>query len=378
MSASIDMVAQRWCDRIVGYTTDPLHKEYGNIHVDEYGDKIYSYGRHFELARPLRNKKREAVAFLLNGDNFSVSTSRHQASVRSVVSRTGLPSVVIPYTALGAAGIDLNSVVILEDLPPGAQRIPHEEPGTADLAPAMYDPIGHYREGLRFDEEVGVWRWHTYRHWLGESLIQAKVTWSGHTRCKDCRGSKYAEGPVQAEWHKSRYRYTRDSLWARRFSPRPNCPTCHGNGVRFWTRTRTAKFLSGFDHNEARRSYFFTELPKTDATTVAAAYEALKPDAVRLAEQMGREVKRQGDIFAIELAGFTFRDLRKLNARVVKHGTLWGTNHEATEVAYLPDGTTLIRGVLRHNPSGRRPDHARVKIGKQWMLAAKNTVPIAA
>ena len=48
-------------------------------------------------------------------------------------------------------------------------------------------------------------------------------------------------------------------------------------------------FLSGFDHNERRPSYFLCELPPgCTAGTLAEAYEALKPDGVRLAEQMGR------------------------------------------------------------------------------------------
>jgi hypothetical protein len=93
---------------------------------------------------------------------------------------------------------------------------------------------------------------------------------------------------------------------------------------------------------------------------------------------MGRTVYRQGDIFAVELASVTLRHLRKQGATVVKHGNLLGTNHEATEVAYLPDGTTLVRGVLRHNPQGRRPDHARVKVGNRWSVVVKNTVPLAA
>ena len=62
-----------------------------------------------------------------------------------------------------------------------------------------------------------------------------------------------------------------------------------------------------------------------------------------------------------------------------KRGNLLGTNHEATEVAYLKDGRTLARGTLWHNPDFRRPDHRRVPLAKgRWHVIVKNTVPMSA
>jgi hypothetical protein len=111
-------------------------------------------------------------------------------------------------------------------------------------------------------------------------------------------------------------------------------------------------------------------------TTVEEAYQALKPETVVLAEAMGREVKRQGDIFAVPAPSVTKRELRAKGARFEKRGQLLKTNHVATEVAYLPGGLTMARGTLYHAPERRRPDHARRTIGSEWHIIQKNTVPV--
>ena len=212
--------------------------------------------------------------------------------------------------------------------------------------------------------------------------------------CKWCHGSGRAAGPRQAVWVPPAeeetmvrfdtfptYRPVKTGIitpgrWQELGGSQPRCPDCLGRGVWGATRTRTAQFLSAFDTNETRPSYFFCELPPgSQATTIEEAYETLKPDAVRLAEQMGRTVFRQGDIFAIPLVNATKRGLRKQGARFERRGSLFGTNHVGTEVAYLPNGTTLVRGVLHHAPEFRRPDHKRVRLGDGWHVVLKNLVP---
>jgi len=178
--------------------------------------------------------------------------------------------------------------------------------------------------------EDGRYSWETHHHWLGESLVKARLRVNHLNK----------------------------------------------DGSRAW-KFRTAYFLSGFDHAERRPLYFLCELPKVaKPTTIAEAYEALKPQAVLLAEGMGRSIVRQGDIFSIQLgSGTTKRTLRKAGATFVKRGNLLSTNHETTEVAYLPDGTTLARGIMYHNPRFRAPDHARRKLSEGWNVVIKNTVP---
>jgi hypothetical protein len=451
-------VVDRWVDIVMGRTTKA---NLSNPRLFGSGDSMFSYGSHFELGRVLRDRKGQPRTFLLNGDRFSVTTARHQQHIRNGVRNQGVPTVIIPFSALDAAGINLDSVELIEETGDRTETTTHttyekpsravwdEEPIkeygcelTADELTALlakknaknikeweshkrwadeelaggvedgfwtrwltnnpapevttFDDLNHWEQTI--DRVIGTkkilraapksWRridfeelpdgrtrytWTTTRHWLGESLIKAKVQTRGRTTCKACKGTGHTAPVNRAEMASLSFSERMD------ISDRHRCPACNGRGGKAWTRNRTAFFLSGFDHNEPRPVYFFCELPKgVNPTTVAEAYEDLKPEPVRLAEQMGRTIHRQGDIFAIELLGLTKRELRSKGARFEKRGNLLNTNHEATEVAYLPDGTTLVRGTLWHNPEWRDPDHVRVTVGKSWHIAIKNTVPVAA
>jgi hypothetical protein len=220
-----------------------------------------------------------------------------------------------------------------------------------------------WREVHHIDTENGPrYVWETQRHWLGESLIEARIPHYRRTVvCTTCDGTGWA------------FVSTENDYWNN-----GHCGHCTGGKRQGKMVYRTAKFLSGFDHNESRESYFFCELPKCDATTVDEAYEVLKPEAVRIAESMGRRVDRQGDIFAINAPTMTRKMLTAAGASYVKRGNLVGTNHEATETATLPDGSLYARGSLYHNPDFRGPDHARCTLGDGWSLIVKNTVPTTA
>lgn len=388
-------IVSRWVDVALGLTDrSNLRSERSNIIAD--GDAIYSYGYHFEMARLVRDRKGQPSFFLLNGDRYSVTTSGHQSLVRGQISRSDMPSVIIPYSALASAGVARDTIQIVEATPDRGQTIKHKtnehpdgfhwrwepqhgyvdksdeylagelEHRNATLQRNHDDAVRRHEENPTLwsapppleqitvdDLDKQVWackgvipvlrsrnliaevtalpdgtcsyEWETYRHWLGESLVRAET---------EVRGGK----------------------------------------------NRKSYFLSGFDHNESRALYFFCELPTgVNPTTVAEAYECLKPDVVKTAEANGRSVERQGDIFAIEVTTANKKDLRKAGARFEKHGYLLNTNHTATEVAYMPDGVTLVRGTMTHSPEFRAADHSRVKLGdgKTWHIAIKNTVPIA-
>jgi hypothetical protein len=108
---------------------------------------------------------------------------------------------------------------------------------------------------------------------------------------------------------------------------------------------------------------------------VQEAFESLKPIEVVKADITDTEYVRQGDIFAVSTT-YTVGELKAMGAKVAKRGQLLGTNHVASETAILPDGRTFARGCLYHAPSGRRPDHARRKMGdgKAWHEVHQNTV----
>lgn len=559
-----------WIDVAV-YGKEPRINNSGHYgeRIWSSGGSIYSYGTHFEMARVLyegKGKKRRPVMILVNGERASVTTTKHQGYVRDAVRRSGLPSVIIPFGAIDAANIHIDSIRVLENLtdrqivtqheserPPrwmqyvdraeyrdsewseeemrrwndwydwskheglkdelrrkilyggqawqkleageeGASEywlhdLPKnwaelerlEREGPCDLGkPSGYgwqqvyrphppkrleatgfkvqgyintrhtsvirgvDATGTDVQGMRegvelhHPDEDGLWRWTTSRHLLGESLIVADVRAMKRTTCTTCNGDginttgQQPNLPGHMDWlyptmehdfpmpcirHTVPVPYVgdREDYWdKRRFTttwnqpvwgalPLPReaypCRACSGRG---WVNTpylrRNVKFLSGFDHGEPHLAYFFCELPKCDATTVDEAYEALKPDVVKLAEQMGRNVVRQGDIFAVETTATT-KDLmakakrvgrrnvpKAIDEREIGHNAearemraasmLLGTNHQGTHVIHCKDGTIYAKGCLWHVPDGRTNDHVRQKLGDKWHLIVKNTVPV--
>lgn len=396
--SSYEQIIQRWLDRELKKT---VNSNLASSMVIADTGIIYSFGRHFPLVITMRDKKRRIKFFLLNGDNYSQSTSRHQELVRRVLKTVDIPKLIIPFSVLEAAGIEPDDVRLINVTPDRIVDVPHIEKAPPKYRCKTYTVDAEGFPELRnhalcaFDGEN--FRWHTQRHWLGEALIEADVKYQ--VKCKDYVAGQYtAPHPdtimpwpdfawikdrqerlaAEETWSKSADGQVRDAADKTYWNSyqRSTCPRHkHCNG---WiTRRRTAKYLSGFDHNEAHDSYFFCELPaKTKARTVDEAYLALKPKTVLLAEDKGYAVKRQGDIFAIPTS-LAKRELTKRGAVFAKNGPIFGTNHQATEVALLPDGTTLVRGILRHVPDGRRADHARVTLGKEFHILVKNTVPIS-
>lgn len=405
-------IVTRWLDVALKRTTKSNYTRNSNVFAD--GDSLYSYGYHFEMARVLRAKNGKPRLFLLNGDTYSHTTSRHQSTVRSAINKEKLPSVIIPFSALDAAGIDratIEQVDVLQDrtevkehktttFPEGARWNTYDLENYIDLTPEELeeqvnilhrDAIAHWEntqkfaaeEAARGDEKRTFWQeqarrnpeppvrgtvedlpLYKRRRW-GKTGEQTVLQFGAHGRGHSIDVEKNDDGTTTYSW--TTYRH-----WLGESLIRANVSV-------LGARSRKAYFLSGFDHQERRPLYFLCELPKgVKPTTVAEAYEDLKPQAVKLAETMKRPIVRQGDIFAIALKNLDKKTLRKQGARFEKRGRLLNTNHEATETAYLPDGTTLVRGVLYHNPGLRAADHARQKLTAGWNVVIKNTVPVAA
>lgn len=431
-----------------------------NVSQSTDGEVLYSYGHWFEIGRLVRHPVTgaEHSFAILNGDRFSHSTGRHQADVRWALQQEAIESVIIPFAALTAAGVVINTVRPAHVEPERYEVISHR----ADQPPAGMDIEGAQRDidngtSVRFGEDWlnrsgtfrdgriaqvvgylhqtgdlrwftqaviknndGSYQWHTNRHWLGDCVFTATVSRNG--------------------------RNGRDDV----------------------------PFISSFDRQETRTLYFLSELPRY-AVNIDDALEALKPESVATAEMMGRTCTRQGDMFGIPMTGLTKRDIRKMGAEFIKrtvdfnwsgwaqqqllqrdrlqiiaaevgpepamdwesrashnawleiigakynerfatgdnpssrmtHGRavqtglryrpdiwerrrardvaaepIYGTAHTASEVAVLPDGTTLARGSLYHEPSilgeTRTADHARRRLGdgKTFHVIVRNTVPL--
>jgi hypothetical protein len=195
------------------------------------------------------------------------------------------------------------------------------------------------------------------------------------------------------------------------------------------------KFLSAFDEAEPQQMYFLAQLPDgSGAKTYGEALLALAPPIVHQARLEGRNVFRQGDVFAIEttMSDGEVYALAKTRVRrnvvmyadtvhqmvavingtgtepTVRAGELrekvecpckcghkrwigWGpkakralsiyrTGHTADEVVVSAKGTTYVRGQMYHDPGledpGRREEHQSVVLGSgKWCIAVRNTVP---
>lgn len=339
MSNSISAVIRDFTDK-AGTSKPYISAGGGNVFPGEHGDGdvLYSYGSHFPLARIMPDKTGNRRGWwLLNGDRYSVSTSRHQSEVQSAVKRSGLPYMIVPSSALDRAGIKRDTITPVEIMP---DRYTTETRTVKDM-PLEF---GHYRSNVR-ENDNGTWSYETQVHHLGEAVFTADFAYE-----------EIVEQP-----------YTDLKTYAR-------VPA-----VRRWVRS-TASFLSAFDDQEPGFGlYFLAQLPEGAApSTVAEAFEALKPADVREYEMHGSPygpVLRQGDVFAVPSI-FGTRDLQGPSKR---SEYVLGVNHLLTEVRVNAEGITYARGVMRHRPreTWRNPEHRSVKLGdgKQWFHLVRNTVP---
>jgi hypothetical protein len=291
---------------------------------------LYSWGHHFALAEIMSDGDNSRAWWLVNGDNYSVSTTRHQSMTRDALQSTGLPMLLLPFTALHEAGIYRRTILPVEILrdrwtderqyAATAEEVPQSHRWSGFPGPYPYANVDEY---YAHELSGGRWTWTVRRHWLGASVFTAE--------------------------------YGADSR---------------------------ATFLSAFDENETRPMYFLAQLPDgATPATVTEALEALKPPEVTEAEAAGLTVQRQGDVFAIPLE-ITTRGVRAetVNGEISHAVYVLNVNHTATESAVTPDGRTLARGTLRHRPREywRRPEHRNVRLGngKTWHRLVKNTVPM--
>lgn len=93
------------------------------VDFDRHARELYSYGRHFPLARYVPAKRGRHAQWLINGDRWGRGgwslTSRHQSETRESIARAiedaaklgqTVISIVIPFSALDGAGIDRDTI----------------------------------------------------------------------------------------------------------------------------------------------------------------------------------------------------------------------------------------------------------------------------
>lgn len=322
MTSTQDVI-DRWVQEV--RKSAPRYLRPSSVRVMIHRNRLYSYGTHFELARWVQATDEHRGFWLLNGDAYSVSTSRHQNLVQDAVKRTGDPVIILPHTPLRQARIDIESIVPVEitDDRFVTERV------TVPLAKlprwmTEHGSLEYYlKNGQVVDNHDGTYTREFSRHVLGESVFRATYT-----------------------------TYSREAGY---------------QDISAW-------FLSAFDHQETNQHYFLCQLPGP-AVSVKDALEVLRPQEVKDADRHGLTVTRQGDVFAVP-APISTREVRKLGESQ-RMAQLLGTSHIATEVVDTGD-VLYARGILRHRPGfGRAPEHRAQKMldGKTWHVIVRNTVP---
>lgn len=331
----------------------------GRVEVSLSAREAYSYGRHFPLFRFVPTKDRRPALFVVNGDRWNGAgrgwnrsrTPDHQDAVRRAIAATGVTSLVLPFSALDGAGIDIDSIRPLhvradewfeetverrswDELPrhrrtysaPVQRESSHvtsEIPRTYRYAtpdekrshgwegfgryPILPDADGMYRWKVHVERRTvpdndGIYRWTEQRHRLGDSLFTAERTIVetrpafpfevGSSTARETvslsPSGRRGDGCSQNEW--------RDHV----AGPDGACIHCNGALLANVTYRRRARYLSSFDMNEPMPLYFLCEVPRTGAPTVDGALDSLAPRAVHAAMLAGKEVRRQGDVFFID------------------------------------------------------------------------------
>ena len=333
------------------------------------GDTLYSYGKHFPVAlrRTARNGRAltwgAGVAYLINGDSYSVSTTRHT----NLAIWKLRPQVQIPFSALRRVVAEnpaynrfqLSSNPVYNRFQLSSTRYNEEAIRQIRILDVREDSYGWSCSECGAEISGG------YNSASDQSLHSECIT----KRAKAIVAGNTLDTPptvnaivqmLQVSWH---------IMGAVLFEYRGTC------------------WLSSLDANERRPHYFLCELPKI-VSTIEAAHESLKPEVVKRAESLGMKVKRQGDVFFIplphkltaELPIPTFKKepvsrdydpAAPTNEYAARRFRLEGlryyedSRHIASQLrARCLD--TFVRGVIRH------PEHRTLSLGKVWHLVVKN------
>jgi hypothetical protein len=134
-----------------------------SVYVSDDGHTIYSYGYHFPMAQIMPSGDEPRGWWLVNGDRYSKTTNRHQSDLRSALARTGLPMLIVPFSALDRAGIQKSSIQPVVIDPDGWQTVTRRGPAS-EMPRYVYD-FRDLGDGMR--------EWDTRVHHLGGAVFTA-------------------------------------------------------------------------------------------------------------------------------------------------------------------------------------------------------------
>ena len=226
-------------------------RNYGGETVFFYGNTIYSYGYHFPMAVRMVTPG-YGTWYLVNGDVYSNTTNRHQAELRNALD--GKRTIILPFSVLEEAKIDVSRLELVDV----------ERSQNVDVVRHVKN-----RETGKLERKV------VPVHLLGSAVFKAPYV--KETVIPDEKRSEVDHWRTDQVFE--------DNGWTRRTLKQE---------------VKTGYLISGLDATgtDPWKSYFLSVLPHA-VTTVAEAYDALKPQPVLDAEAAGIDVFRQGEYFFV-------------------------------------------------------------------------------
>jgi hypothetical protein len=367
-----------------GRSSSLLYRKDGKGRVIE----IQSYGSHFPLATLLLHPSGRRKMWLLNGDRWPGGgfgrTNEHNDIARAAAQASGTPWFIVPFSALRAAGIDPESIRPVHVEPESWTTEDHSA-ATLDEVPERHrkrhmwaDEDGRIIEAPRTEDGRETWPDRAHGGWSRQVRRLGDNGFAWYHDSVD--GPEYTGEltPHYAELEPGAdglYHWTTERHWLGSSLFRARYYESHftgrGKSRHQVSGNRWAYFVTSFDYNEPRPLWFMSELARgVKPATVAEAIDALKPDDVRYAESIGIPVLRQGDVFVIQSPGTTERGLLAQGGELVPVTREYGKataryvndSHTATRAIAMPDGTLYVRGIMRHRPDWRRPDHVALEL----------------
>jgi hypothetical protein len=347
----------------------------------------------FIAERRTKKKGEHAATVLINGDGFDDAQMQAiQAELRRDCQRDfgALGVLVVPYMALSAAGVSIESIKRIAVTRDGGENVNVDVPGPpAEVIEAQAKLAIESVSEMKRKENYWQSSWRPYEAEVRKRAHQFQIrvvksygdpTFQHQIWRQPLDGTpqwqNISQNAKSKRWTTTEWRHR---LGASVFS------ALDSGGVRH-------RYVSAFDMQEQPPLYFLAQLPDEGKVhTFDEAIDLLAPPIVHQARSEMKQVFRQGDVFFVETT-LGNQDIKARNGKVFKGEAesgrprrgrnIYSTGHIATQVAVMPNGVTLASGTVEHYPAftepGRRPEHRALPLTPdKWFLCIRNTVPRA-